>query len=69
MTFTSKEKKLINRELDRSPPLITKKFKTIKRKKTGRYVEVFKNRKTGKLEEQPVNTRLLKFKLRVARSR
>ena len=69
MPFNKNEKKLINSELRRGDSLITKNFKTIKKKKSGKYVEVWKNKGTGKLEEFPANVKRLKFKLKVARSR
>ncbi len=69
MAFNTNERKLINRELRRKAPLVTKKFIGIRKKKTGRFVEVFKNRNTGKIEELPVAIELLRFKLKVARSR
>jgi len=69
MPFNKKEKLLINRELRRNDNLITKRFSTIKKKKSGKYVEVWKNKKTGEKEEHPANVGRLKFKLKVARSR
>jgi len=68
VNFTPRQKQLINRELKRGDSLVTKNFVTIAKRK-GRYVELWKNKKTGKLEAMPTNADRLKFKLKVAQLR
>ena len=71
MAYTTKQKALINSQLkmEQRGRLLTKSFVGIKKKKTGRYVQIFKDRATGKREEFSVPKNYLDFKLKVAKAR
>jgi hypothetical protein len=68
MAFTKKEMQLIEREERRKKPLLTKKFEGFRKKKSGKYVMLLRHKKKRTLEEHPVSTNLLKFRLKVAKS-
>jgi len=68
MEFTKEQIEAINRELKSRDSLVTKDFITIAKRK-GKWVEVWRDKKTGKLEEMRTNAERLRFKLKVAQSR
>lgn len=69
MAYTKREKQLILGELKKNNRLLTKYPSAIKRKQSGRYVQVIKERATGKEQEVTIPKNYLDFKLKVARSR
>lgn len=65
--FSSRELSLINKELSRGR-LETRRFYKVA-KSNGGYVEIWKDKKTGKKYYYPTNIKRLKFKLKVAKTR
>ena len=69
--FTKEEKKLISqqRRMDVRRNLKTKTFVAIRRKKSGRFTELIRDKRTCMLTENPISVQALKFKLKVAKSK
>lgn len=68
VNFTPRQKQIINKEIKRRDNLVTQEFVTIAKRK-GRYVELWKNKNTKEIESKPTNIDLLKFRLKVGKSR